>query len=93
MGGVGVANAAQGFVEQKRATLAILKAIGATGTSVVALAAVEFMAVALAGALVGAALGVAIPFAVDAFFSDLIPIPLEPSVNWELSRSGSPTAF
>ena len=28
VGGVGVANAAQGFVEQKRATLAILKAIG-----------------------------------------------------------------
>ena len=31
VGGVGVANAAQGFVERKRATLAILKAIGATG--------------------------------------------------------------
>ena len=30
VGGVGVANAAQGFVERKRATLAILKAIGAT---------------------------------------------------------------
>ncbi len=42
VGGVGVANAAQGFVERKRATLAILKAIGATGTSVVLLALVEF---------------------------------------------------
>ena len=31
VGGVGVANAAQGFVERKRPTLAILKAIGATG--------------------------------------------------------------
>ena len=44
VGGVGVANAAQGFVERKRATLAILKAIGATGTSVVLLAVVEFLA-------------------------------------------------
>ena len=35
VGGVGVANAAQGFVERKRATLAILKAIGATGSGVV----------------------------------------------------------
>ena len=43
VGGVGVANAAQGFVERKRATLAILKAIGATGTSVVVLALVEFL--------------------------------------------------
>ena len=47
VGGVGVANAAQGFVERKRATLAILKAIGATGSGVVGLALVEFMIVAL----------------------------------------------
>lgn len=81
VGGVGVANAAHGFVERKRATLAILKAIGATGTSVVALAVVEFLAVALVGALAGAALGSAIPFAVSVLFADLIPIPLAPSVD------------
>ena len=81
VGGVGVANAAQGFVERKRATLAILKAIGATGTSVVQLAVVEFLAVALTGALAGAALGSAIPFALNALFADLIPIPLAPSVD------------
>ena len=34
VGGVGVANAAQGFVERKRATLAILKALGASGGAV-----------------------------------------------------------
>ena len=81
VGGVGVANAAQGFVERKRATLAILKAIGATGTRVVALAVAEFLAVALIGALAGAALGSAIPFAVDALMAELIPIPLEPSID------------
>jgi putative ABC transport system permease protein len=81
VGGVGVANAAQGFVERKRATLAILKAIGATGTSVVMLAVAEFLAVALVGALAGAALGAAIPFAVAALFAELIPIPLSPSVG------------
>ena len=47
VGGVGVANAAQGFVERKRATLAILKSVGATGGAVVLLALVEFLAVAL----------------------------------------------
>ena len=81
VGGVGVANAAQGFVERKRATLAILKAIGATGSSVVALALVEFMIVALIGALLGAALGSAIPFAVDWLFASLLPIPLAPSIS------------
>ena len=81
VGGVGVANAAQGFVERKRATLAILKAIGATGTSVVALALVEFAIVALIGALAGAALGAAIPFAVDWLFGSLLPIPIAPSIE------------
>jgi putative ABC transport system permease protein len=81
VGGVGVANAAQGFVERKRATLAIFKAIGATGTSVVTIAVAEFLMVALAGALAGAALGAAIPFVVDALFDRIIPIPLDPSVD------------
>ena len=88
VGGVGVANAAQGFVERKRTTLAILKAIGASGTSVVALALVEFTIVALAGALAGAAVGVAIPFAVNWLFSDIIPIPLAPSVDPRLVLLG-----
>ena len=88
VGGVGVANAAQGFVERKRTTLAILKAIGATGASVVALALVEFTIVALAGALAGAAIGVAIPFAVNRLFADIIPIPLAPSVDPRLVLLG-----
>jgi len=81
VGGVGVSNAAQGFVERKRATLAILKAIGATGASVVALALVEFSIVALIGALTGAALGAAIPFVVEGLFGSLLPIPLVPSIE------------
>jgi putative ABC transport system permease protein len=81
VGGVGVANAAQGFVERKRASLAILKAIGATGTSVVTLALIEFLIVAFVGAAAGAALGVAIPFVVNWLFADLLPIPLAPSVD------------
>jgi putative ABC transport system permease protein len=80
VGGVGVANAAQGFVERKRATLAILKAIGATGSGVVGLALIEFAIVALIGALAGAALGSAIPFAVDSLFGSLLPIPLAPTI-------------
>ena len=88
VGGVGVANAAQGFVERKRATLAVLKAIGATGTSVVLLALVEFLAVAFAGALCGAALGAAIPFAVNWLFADVIPVPLAPSVDADIMLLG-----
>ena len=80
VGGVGVANAAQGFVERKRATLAILKAIGATGSGVVGLALVEFAIVALIGAFIGAVVGSAIPFAVAWAFGSLLPLPLAPSI-------------
>ena len=69
VGGVGVANAAQGFVERKRATLAILKAIGATAIERRrACARRVHRSLRLIGALPGAALGSAIPFAVDWLF-------------------------
>ncbi|WP_158817901.1 ABC transporter permease [Methylocapsa sp. S129] len=80
VGGVGVANAAQGFVERKRPTLATLKSIGATGGAVVLLALVEFMGVALIGIGIGMALGAALPFAVDALFGAIIPFPLAPAI-------------
>ncbi|MGD0639439.1 MAG: FtsX-like permease family protein [Roseiarcus sp.] len=80
VGGVGVANAAQGFVERKRASLAILKALGASGGAVVALALIEFLVVALIGVVAGLAIGAATPFAVAALFAPVLPLPLAPAV-------------
>ena len=80
VGGVGVANAAQGFVERKRATLAILKALGASGGAVVAMALVEFLAAALIGIGAGLAVGAATPFAVAALFAPVLPLPLAPVI-------------
>ena len=80
VGGVGVANAAQGFVERKRATLAILKALGASGGAVVALALVEFLAVTLIGVATGLAIGAATPFVVGAVFAAALPLPLAPAI-------------
>ncbi len=80
VGGVGVANAAQGFVERKRSTLATLKSIGATGGEIVAVALIEFLGVALIGVAIGLALGAALPFIVGALFGAIIPFPLAPSI-------------
>ena len=80
VGGVGVANAAQGFVERKRSTLATLKSIGATGGEIVAVALIEFLGVALIGVAAGLALGAALPFFVNAAFGAIIPFPLAPSI-------------
>ena len=81
VGGVGIANAAQGFIERKRATLAILKALGATGPGVVVLALAEFLIIASIGAVLGAMAGAAIPFLVDWLFAALLPVPLVPSIK------------
>jgi putative ABC transport system permease protein len=80
VGGVGVANAAHGFVERKRATLAILKALGASGGAVVALALIEFLAAALIGVGAGLAVGAAAPFAVAGLFAAVLPLPLAPAI-------------
>ncbi len=80
VGGVGVANAAQGFVERKRASLAILKALGASGGAVVALALIEFLAAALIGVGAALAIGAAAPFAVAALFAAVLPLPLAPAI-------------
>jgi putative ABC transport system permease protein len=80
IGGVGVANAAQSFVERKLATLAILKALGASGGAAVALALAEFLAVTLIGVAFGVAIGAATPFIVNALFAAALPLPLAPAI-------------
>ena len=80
VGGVGVANAAQSFVERKLATLAILKALGASGGAAVAVALTEFLAVTLVGVAAGLTIGGATPFVVDALFAAALPLPLAPAI-------------
>jgi putative ABC transport system permease protein len=80
VGGVGVANAAQGFVERKRGTLAILKALGASGSAVVTLALFEFLAVALVGIVIGLIVGAATPYLVAWIAGAALPYPLAPGL-------------
>jgi putative ABC transport system permease protein len=80
VGGVGVANAAQGFIERKRGTLAILKSLGASGGAIVMLALLEFLAVAALGILIGLVVGAATPFLVAALAATALPYPLAPAV-------------
>lgn len=58
VGGVGVAGAVRAFVGRKRETIAILKAVGASGGFVVGLHLAEVMALAAVGVALGLALGV-----------------------------------
>src|SRR5450631_253131 len=80
VGGVGVANAVRGFVERKRQTIAALKALGATGSTVFTLMLTQTMLVTCAGVILGAAAGACLPFALASAFGSMIPFPLAPAL-------------
>lgn len=63
IGGVGMANAVKGWVEQKLASLATLKSLGATRRLVLRLCLTQVLVVATLGILLGLALGGGIAFA------------------------------
>ena len=81
VGGVGVANAVKAAMERKRASLAVLKALGAPGRSVFAMGLAQVMLVALLGVLAGVVVGGALPYLAVAGFKSMIPLPLVPSIH------------
>ncbi|MGC1109074.1 MAG: FtsX-like permease family protein [Methylovirgula sp.] len=80
IGGVGVANAVAGFVERKRETIAILKALGASGGFAFRVMLAEVLGMAGIAMMAGIAIGVALPFLLAAGFGALIPFPLAPMI-------------
>lgn len=87
VGGVGVAGAVRAFVERKRESIAILKALGASGALAFAIVLAEMMAIAAGAALAGALVGAATPFVVAAFV-DSAQFPLAPVVSLRAAAVG-----
>lgn len=81
VGGVGVANAVKAAMERKRASLAVLKALGAPGRSVFAMGLAQVMLVAALGVVAGMAIGAALPYVAVTAFGAMVPLPLVPSVH------------
>jgi putative ABC transport system permease protein len=81
VGGVGVANAVKSHLDRKRDVIATFKSLGASGGRVFAIYLFQVMALSLIGAAIGLALGAALPFAIDAAFGAVIPLPIEPSLH------------
>jgi putative ABC transport system permease protein len=78
VGGVGVANAVSAYVERRTASLATLKALGASGGAVFVIALAEIAVLAGLGIVIGLAIGAALPFVLAGVVGNLLPIPLEP---------------
>ncbi|WP_363348578.1 FtsX-like permease family protein [Methylocystis echinoides] len=80
-GGAGVANAVQGFVERKRMQFAILKALGATGSRVFAIALAQVMAAAAFAILLGLAVGALIPWAASEALRQAADLPVSAALD------------
>ena len=74
VGGVGIANAVEAFLERKQATIAILKCLGAPGGSVLAAYFLQVAAMAAIGIAIGLAAGAALPWALAAAVGDQLPV-------------------
>ena len=88
VGGVGISIAVGAFVDRKRESIAILKAVGASGGVAFALVLIEMMLIALAGALIGAAIGAASPYIAARFAGPALDLPFEPIFSWPAIVAG-----
>ncbi|WP_374547313.1 ABC transporter permease [Rhodoblastus sp.] len=88
-GGVGVGNSIRGLIDRKRKTLAILKALGASGGEAARFVLYQAMLVAAASALLGAALGLLLPKLLVVLLGAALSFPLDPAVDWRDGLSGA----
>lgn len=76
-GGLGVAGAVRGHLQTRRSSIAILKAMGASGGDVRLAYGLQILVLAVLGALLGIAIGGAAPFLVSQVYGASLPIPIE----------------
>lgn len=75
-GGLGVAGAVRGHLQTRRSSIAILKAMGASGGDVRLAYGIQIFVLALFGALLGMAVGGAAPFLTSWAYGSALPIPI-----------------
>jgi putative ABC transport system permease protein len=80
VGGVGVANAVNAYLDSKRQVIATFKSLGAGGTFVVTIYLIQIMTLALVGVALGLVLGALAPFATARFLESVIPVAASASI-------------
>lgn len=82
LGCVGVASAVNVFVKEKLASVAVLRCLGVTAWTAMAIYLVQIMIMGLAGSVVGALLGTLLQFVLPAVFEDFLPVEVNVAVSW-----------
>jgi putative ABC transport system permease protein len=88
LGGLGVASAVNVFVKEKRATVAVLRCIGASQRTAFGAYLFQATTIGTLGALLGALLGVAIQALLPAFVGSALPIDVPFSIQWPVVLAG-----
>ena len=81
IGGVGVSNAVRAFVARKQATIATLKAVGATGRDAFFICLIQVLVWSCVGIAIGLMAGAAIPALVAHLGKGVLPVPIEPALR------------
>jgi len=97
VGGLGVANAVNAFLEGRAPTIATLKCLGAPGALIFRVYMVQIMSLALLGIAIGLGLGATVPFAAAGLLSELfgwdVAIGIQPVALIMAAAFGFLTAF
>lgn len=83
IGGIGIGNAVHAFLTQRRATIATLKCLGASGGLVLGTYLAQIVLLAAVGIATGLALGALSPLAARPLLADLLPVGLETGIYAE----------
>lgn len=75
IGGVGVGNAVETYLERRTVTIAILKSLGASSQLIFEIYLFQVLALALVGIAIGLVVGAALPFSLAAVPADWLPAP------------------
>jgi putative ABC transport system permease protein len=82
LGGIGVSSVTRVFIEQKRASIAVLKCIGGTGKQILAAYLAQVLVLGLAGSLLGVALAGGALLLAGQYFAQSLP----PNMSYKLSQ-------
>lgn len=81
VGGVGVANAVNTFIDKRRKVIATMRSLGATSRLVFYVFLVQVLAMAAIGVVIGITLGILAPSILTAFYGSVLPVKAEFTVS------------
>ncbi|MEC8094923.1 MAG: FtsX-like permease family protein, partial [Pseudomonadota bacterium] len=80
VGGVGVGNAITAYLERRRETIAIVKALGGSGRFIFKIYALQIALLSVGAITLGLVLGALAPYGVQTFFGSILPVALVPDI-------------